>query len=169
MDNYKKIIVIGCPGSGKSYFSIELAKILKIPLYHLDELYWMEGWVNRPKEEFRSIVNKIMENPEWIIDGNYGGTLEERFSKCELAYFLDLPTSVCLESEKNRRGNTRYGFPSFLEEKEDKEFIRFIENFPNEGRIKILSLIEKYDNVKVITFKSREEVNKYLENLKQSF
>ena len=36
----KKIIVIGCPGSGKSTFSRELHNKTSIPLYHLDMMYW---------------------------------------------------------------------------------------------------------------------------------
>ena len=36
----KKILVIGCPGAGKSVFSRRLSKILGIPVYHLDMVYW---------------------------------------------------------------------------------------------------------------------------------
>ena len=36
----KKVIVIGCPGSGKSTFSRALHEIVGIPLYHLDMMYW---------------------------------------------------------------------------------------------------------------------------------
>lgn len=36
----KKIIVIGCPGSGKSTFSKALNKITGIPLFHLDMMFW---------------------------------------------------------------------------------------------------------------------------------
>ena len=39
----KKIIVIGPGGSGKSYFSKELSKILDIPVYHLDNIF-IESW-----------------------------------------------------------------------------------------------------------------------------
>ena len=36
----KKVIVIGCPGSGKSTVSRALHKKTGIPLYHLDMMYW---------------------------------------------------------------------------------------------------------------------------------
>ena len=35
-DFMKKIIIIGCPGSGKSYFSKKLRDLTGYPLYHLD-------------------------------------------------------------------------------------------------------------------------------------
>ena len=37
---YKKIAVIGCPGSGKTTFSKQFATITKLPLYQLDLIYW---------------------------------------------------------------------------------------------------------------------------------
>ena len=36
----KKVIVIGCPGSGKSTVSRALHNKTGIPLYHLDMMYW---------------------------------------------------------------------------------------------------------------------------------
>ena len=36
----RKVIVIGCPGSGKSRFSRALAERTKLPLCHLDMLFW---------------------------------------------------------------------------------------------------------------------------------
>ena len=35
-----KVIVIGCPGSGKSTFSRALHELTDLPLYHLDLLNW---------------------------------------------------------------------------------------------------------------------------------
>ena len=48
----KKIIVIGCPGSGKSTFSKSLHKATNIPLYHLDRLFWNEDKTTVPKSVF---------------------------------------------------------------------------------------------------------------------
>ena len=164
MDSYKKIIVIGCPGSGKSYFSKILANATHLPLYHLDMIYWKPNWVSTPRDEFDQIVKGITDTDEWIIDGNYNRTIEDRLSKAELVYFLDLPTEVCLESVKARFGVKRDDLPNYLEEKEDPEFINFIKDFKNTGRVKIITLIEKYKDKKVITFTSREEINLYLNN-----
>ena len=44
---YKKIAVIGCPGSGKTTFSKKLAAITALPLYNLDlTLKTREGYFN---------------------------------------------------------------------------------------------------------------------------
>lgn len=168
MNESRKIIVSGCPGSGKSYFSRILSEITSIPVYHIDTIYWLPNWVSISREELRVKLNAIMEKDEWIIDGNYNATLEERFIRADLVYFLDLPTSVCLESEALRRGKKRDDLPSYLEEKEDPEFRKYIINFKDAGRLRILELIEKYKNKKVITFTNRDAVNEYLDSLKKS-
>ena len=36
----KRVIIIGCPGSGKSTFARELHARTNLPLYYLDMLYW---------------------------------------------------------------------------------------------------------------------------------
>ena len=77
MNESRKIIVSGCPGSGKSYFSRILSEITSIPVYHIDTIYWLPNWVSISREELRVKINEIMEKDEWIIDGNYNATLEK--------------------------------------------------------------------------------------------
>ena len=165
MNKYLKIIVVGCPGSGKSYFSTELSKITNIPVYHLDIIGWKPNWVKTQREELQKLVGDIMIKSEWIIDGNYSGTMEDRFMNAEVVFFFDLPTEVCLQGASERIGKPRYGFPDYLDEKEDCEFLDYIRGFKETNRLKIISLIEKYPDLKVITFKSRDESNSYLNSL----
>ena len=54
-----KIIVIGCPGSGKSTFSQKLNKVLNIPLFHLDMLYHNTDGTHISKEELEEKLKKI--------------------------------------------------------------------------------------------------------------
>ena len=82
-----KIIVIGCPGGGKSTFSKRLHKITKIPLYHLDMLYWNEDRTTVSREVFDQRLYKVMAEPVWIIDGNYQRTMETRLEKCDTVFF----------------------------------------------------------------------------------
>ena len=45
----KRVIIIGCPGGGKSTFARALHGKTGIPLYHLDLLYWnADRKENRP-------------------------------------------------------------------------------------------------------------------------
>lgn len=158
-----KIIVIGCPGSGKSTFSQRLNDFLNIPLFHLDMLYHNSDGTHISKEELEEKQKKIFkENDEWIIDGNYQRTLEMRMKECDTIFLLDYPIEVCLAGAESRIGKKRDDLP-WVEEKLDDEFKQVILNFSKEKLPQIYDLIEKYkDNKKVVIFKSREEAETYI-------
>ena len=40
----EKIVIIGSPGAGKTDFALQLGKICKIKVLHLDRLFWERGW-----------------------------------------------------------------------------------------------------------------------------
>ena len=163
----KKVIIIGCAGAGKSYFARQLQEISGLPLYYLDCIFWKENWTHLSREELSKEVAMIMAQPEWIIDGNYENTLEARLQKAEAVYFLDIDEKICLESEAARRGTKRPDLPEFLEEKEDPEFIEFIKAFKTDSRPYILELLEKYKDKEIHVFRTREEKEAYLEELKK--
>ena len=67
----KRILVIGCPGAGKTYFSKRLSQILSLPLIHMDNLYWNKDKTSVTTEELEKRLLPYLEKDEWIIDGNY--------------------------------------------------------------------------------------------------
>lgn len=86
----RKILVIGCCGSGKSTFSRRLNEITKIDIIHLDKEYWNPGWVEPPKDEWKKLVETLIARDAWIMDGNYSGTLELRLHACDTMIYLDM-------------------------------------------------------------------------------
>lgn len=162
----KKIIVIGCPGSGKSTFSKRLHKATGIPLFHLDMIYWNADKTIVEKDIFREKLYNIISQDEWIIDGNYGSTMEARLQECDTVFFLDYPLEVCLEGIKARKGKARTDMPWIEEVDEDnEEFITFVKNYNSTKRPGIMKLLNKYDMKNVIIFKSRKDSNEYLAKL----
>ena len=157
----KKIIVIGCPGSGKSTFSRALNEKIGIPLYHLDLMFWNADKTTVEKCVFLARLRDVLNKEEWIIDGNYASTMEERILMCDTVIFLDYPLETCLLGVKERQGQVRSDMP-WIETEEDAEFIDFINNFNLQQRPQILALLEKYSEKDVYIFGSREEANEYL-------
>ena len=158
----KKVIVIGCPGSGKSHFSRELHKRTGIPLYHLDMMYWNADKTTVSKEEFLFRLEEVLKTDEWIMDGNFSSTLEQRVGACNVIFFLDYPVDVCLDGVKARRGKKREDIP-WIETEEDAEFTEYIKSFRDNRRPEIISLLERCPDKKVFIFKSRAEADAFLE------
>lgn len=165
----RKIIVIGCPGSGKSTFARALGELTGLPVFHLDMLNWNADKTTVPKEVFRQRLREVLQKDAWIIDGNYGSTIELRLQSCDTAFFLDYPTEVCIEGIRSRMGQPRTDMP-WVETEPDEEFMQFIiRDFPTEKRPEILALRETYAEKEWITFVSRAEAEEYLKKLREKF
>ena len=157
----KRVIVIGCPGSGKSTVSRALYNKTGIPLYHLDMMYWNADKTTVEKSVFLERLFAVLEKDEWIIDGNYGSTMELRMEACDTVIFLDYPLDVCLDGIRERRGKPRSDMP-WIETKEDSEFIEFIKSYSEQQKPKVLELLEKYGDKNIVIFKSREQADAFL-------
>ena len=159
-----KIIVIGCPGSGKSRLSRKLRCKLEIPLWHLDMLYWNSDRTTVEKKAFLERLSAVLEKDKWIVDGNYMSTMEQRLEKCDTVIFLDFSVDDCILGVKERMGKPRDDMP-WIEIEEDREFIEFIKSFNDIQRPVIMDLLERYGDKNIVIFKSREEVDEFLEEL----
>ena len=161
----KKIIVIGCPGSGKSTFSKSLHKITKIPLYHLDMLFWNEDKTTVEKSVFLDRLLKVIQNDEWIIDGNYSSTMELRMQACDTVIFLDFPLEVCLNGVKERKGKPRSDMPWIESDEDDAEFIEFIKNYNSQSRPKVTELLKRYSHKDIYIFSNRIQAEEFLNKI----
>ncbi len=161
----KKIMVIGCPGSGKSTFSRELSAITGIPICHLDMLFWNEDKTTVSKSVFLERLTEVLKEDSWIIDGNFSTTMEMRMNICDTVVFLDYPACICLDGVEKRRGVKRPDMP-WIETEEDEEFTEFIKSFNVSRKPAILALLDKYKEKNIFVFKSREEADGFLSDLK---
>lgn len=163
----KKIIVIGCPGSGKSTFSKALHNITNIPLYHLDMMYWNTDRTTVEQSVFLNHLSNILNKSQWIIDGNYQSTLELRIKVCDTVVFLDYPVDVCLKGITERKGKPRSDMPWIeAESYEDTKFIEFVKNYNSHNRPQVIWLLNKYSDKNIYLFKQRKEADEFLNKLK---
>lgn len=156
-----KVIIIGCPGSGKTTFAEKLQKCTALPLYYLDAIWHKPDKTHIPREEFDQRITEIFSEEKWIIDGNYKKTIEMRIKECDTVFLFDLPTEVCLQGVTDRVGKERYDLP-WLETEVDPEFRQFIEDFPKDTLPYIYELLQKYSEKDIHIFKSRAEADEYL-------
>ena len=112
---------------------------------------------------------EIVSSEEWIIDGNYNSTMELRMSYCDTIIFLDYPTEVCLEGIMERRGTHRPDMPWADSDEPDREFVDSVKNYNSHNRPHVLERIEKYSDRDIYVFKSREEADSFLNNMKEKY
>lgn len=161
----KKIIVIGCPGSGKTTFAEKLHRKTEIPLYYLDTIWHKPDRTHISREDFDNRIREIFSDESWIIDGNYSRTIEMRLEECDTVFLFDLPTEICLQGATERIGKKRYDMPWISHELDD-DFKSQIERFSTENLPQINNLVDKYrQNKKIVIFKSRDEADNYLESI----
>lgn len=174
LNEYKRILVIGSSGSGKSWLSQKLAAMTGLPLIHLDMEYWHPGWVETGREEWDKKQIELTAGEAWLIDGNYNRTMELRFQKADMVVFLDINRLRCVFQAMRRMGKKRSDLPDFLEEPrplslEALEFYSLIWRFPKKDRLNILHLREKYPQVAFIQHKNHREIRQFLKDTEKAY
>ncbi|PFU41993.1 topology modulation protein [Bacillus cereus] len=164
----KKIILIGSGGSGKSTLAKQLGNKLNIKVHHLDALFWKPNWEGVPKEEQRTVQNELVKGEKWIIDGNYGGTMDIRINAADTIIFLDIHRTICVYRAFKRivqyRNKTRADMGAGCEERFDLQFFKWIWEYPNKKKPAILKRLDQLSKGKeVIILKSLNEVRQFLE------
>ena len=161
------MIVIGCPGAGKSTFARKLRDKTGLPLYYLDMLFHKPDRTTITREEFDQKLQAILQTDRWIIDGNYQRTLPMRFEACTDVFFLDLSLNECLEGAASRVGTVREDMP-WIEQEFDPEFRQYILDFPKDQLPRIYELIEQYqDSRRIMIFHFREEADHWIDSEQQ--
>jgi adenylate kinase family enzyme len=163
----KRVLVIGPGGAGKSTFATRLGERLNLDVKHLDKFHWQPGWQAPAKDDWLETVKQLTSEESWIIDGNYGGTLETRIQRCDTIIFLDLPRLICLWRVVKRRILNRHRpRPDMAEgcnEKLDWEFITWIWNYSRRSRPKVVKLLREHSETKqIVWLRSTAEVKAFL-------
>lgn len=143
----KRVLVIGSGGAGKSTFARRLGAVTGLPVVHLDAHYWQAGWVATPDPDWRATVAELIAGEEWILDGNYGGTLDARLESCDTVVFLDVPRLVCLFRVVKRwlglRGRARPDVGRGCPERLTWEFVRWVWDYPARRRPDVLARLAR--------------------------
>ena len=164
-----KIIVIGSPGSGKSTLTRKMQNILNYPVLHLDKIYHIDNETHITTEQLMQKVDEFAKSHnDWIIDGNYINSVEQRIKLADTVILLDIDSNICVEnalarSKKERQPDMAAGFDV---SKISQDFIDFIAKFKEKTLPTILSLFEQYKESKnIIILKSYSEIDNFINSL----
>ena len=160
----KRVIVIGCPGAGKSTFARKLAAKTGLPLHYLDMIWHQADRTVIGREEFDKCLDKLVNEDEWIIDGNYARTLPIRLTRCDMVIFFDIQLEKCIEGAKSRLGKNRVDMP-WVDDEIDPEFLQWIIDFPRDIVPEIEHSLKDF-NKTIIRFHTREQADEFIDSLK---
>ena len=164
-----RILVIGCPGSGKTRLAGQLSEKLGLPVVHLDRLWWTGDWENVSREEFDRRLEEVLEGDKWIIDGNFSRTMPMRLKYCDTIVYLDYSRWQCLAGMTQRvlmnYGKTRPDMGGHCKERFDPEFVKFIWNFNKHNRGMNYTWIAQAKHARAVVLKNRREAKAFLESI----
>ena len=164
----KRILVIGCPGSGKSTFSKSLSKILKYPILHLDRIFHIDNKNQISRDLLKSKIKAFIDNNiKFIIDGNYSNTLKYRLKSADTVIYFNIDLEICINNAIKRCNNNQARddiAPGFDNSIVDPEFIKYIRNFNIDSKPNIEKILSNFKG-DVIRLDNYQQVDLYLKNI----
>ncbi len=162
-----KIHIIGCSGSGKTYLAKALSKNYSIPHFDLDDIYWdnnADGYgVKMPVEKRTELLNNILENENWIIEGVYYAWVGKCFEDADKIYVLDLPKRVYTYRIIKRAIKRKLGLEKGKKEtlKSVYNLLKWTDTFQNEDMVEIRKILSTYQN-KTVWLRNSKDVQKVI-------
>lgn len=162
----QKVVILGCPGSGKSTFARRLYERTGLPLVHLDQIWWQADHTHITREAFDAQLERILQTDAWILDGHYRRTIERRLQACDTVFVLDYGEEVCMAGAHARIGTPRADMP-WVEEALDPELAAFVQRFNAEERPRLMELLQQYQGIEQHVFHTRAECDAWLDAFHQ--
>lgn len=135
----ERVLIIGCSGSGKSTLARKLSGMFQLPYISMDrDVFWLPGWTQRPRAEALDIVERVVAQPRWVMDGTSPGTLPLRLPRTDIILWMRPPRRVSLYGVVGRwlrfRGRTRPEMAENCPERLTPDFLSYILEFREDGK-----------------------------------
>lgn len=157
----KKIIILGCPGSGKSTFARALHNCTGLPLIHLDSIWWKPDRTHITRPAFDEKLAAVIAADAWIIDGDYSRTYAVRLQACDTVFFLDYSEEECMAGIRERIGAPHPDLP-WTEDALDPALVQEVHKYRNENRPVVLKWLSAHPEKKPYIFHARDEADRFL-------
>lgn len=158
-----KIHIIGCSGCGKTYLAKRLSEKYGIESFDLDDIFWdnAAGYsVKIPPERRAELLENILKNDSWIIEGVYFSWCGRCFEDADKLYVLDMPKHLYKFRIIKRTIKRKLGLEKGKKEtlKSVYKLLKWTNKFQKENLPKIREMLSEYED-KTVWVKSRKEVD----------
>jgi len=172
----KKIVIIGVTGAGKTTLAKEISQRKGLPLYDLDDLYWLPEWQHHDQPAFRENINKALSADTWITTGNYSKVRDLTWDRADTLIWLDYKFTTAfrrLISRTFRRiftgetccnGNTENLKTAFVSD----GIIPWLLKTYRPRKLEYSKIFEnkdQYSSLKKIRLRNQEETNQFIRSL----
>lgn len=137
------MMVIGSPGAGKTTLIQKIVVQTGWPLLSLDHEWHQSDYSDAAKIKFRQTQQRFMaEHDDWVIDGNYTGSMDLRLAQADTILWLQVPRLVAIYRILKRSWRFKYDrrtrpdMPAnFVEhfDQDYREFLSFVWHFKREN------------------------------------
>ena len=166
----QRVMIIGQPGSGKSTLARAMGAATGLPVFHMDQIHWQSGWIERSQEEKLRLAHAVHSHDRWIFEGGHSRSWHERLARADTLIWLDFGISLRLWRVFKRTirdyGRNRPDLPEGCPEQISPEFYRWIWDTRHSGRAKMRDLFETAPQDKTrVHLTSRAQVDRYVSQL----
>ncbi len=165
----EKIVIIGPGGAGKTTLAQKLGSILNINVVHLDRILWQRDWKEIPRDTRIDIIQILVQEKQWIIDGTYLSTSELHLEAADTIILMDISPLVCLlriiKRHKKFEGRSRRDIPMGSTDKLTLFLILKVLSFPFQGSRTIKQNLRTHKSKQIFWLRSLKEVKDFLANL----
>ena len=169
-----KIHIIGCSGSGKTYFAKALSKKYNIPHFDLDNIQWDNHsgsyGTKMPVEKRTELLNNILENNHWIIEGVYYAWVGRCFEEADKIFVLDMPKRIYIYRIIKRSVKRKLGHEKGKKEtlKSVYNLLKWTNTFQSKSMVEIKKILSAYPK-KTVWLKCKKDIQNALnlEKLKE--
>src|SRR5882672_9887709 len=95
LTHMRRVLVMGNSGAGKSTFARALGAKTGLPVWHIDQLFWLPGWVQAPTSEYVARLDAVLAREQWIIDGTNSTTFDRRMPRADAIIWLKRSRVAC--------------------------------------------------------------------------
>lgn len=158
-----KIHIIGCSGSGKTYFAKALSGKYNVPHFDLDDIQWnnnADGYgVKMPIEKRTELLSDILKNERWIIEGVYYAWVGKCFEDADKIYVLDIPKRVYTYRIIKRTIKRKLGLEKGKKEtlKSVYNLLKWTNTFQNKSMPEIRKILAEYPS-KTVWLRNKRDV-----------
>jgi adenylate kinase family enzyme len=137
-ERFRRVLVVGISGAGKTTLAQLLAEATRLPLIHLDREHWLPGWQEPSRADWRGRVALLAAADAWIMDGNYTGSFDIRMPRADAIVWLDYRPVKCIVRVLRRVaanwGRSRADMAEGCPERLDRKFLLYIWRFRKKYR-----------------------------------